>query len=170
MRRAVLAVTAVFAAIGIGATAARADQTPVGNLGKPETYLGGGAFGPLVVPTASCPDFATSDMVAFAQTEWGAIVPGKRWFVGPPSDLFWVQELWIISGSTSGSGFSYKVRANLERDGFEFAGSSFDEFLGTGPLTITRSDGVRMQGDVSVVVARELGAWVAYWVGTPTCA
>lgn len=160
MRRVLTGVVVLLlATVGVGA--ARADQTPVGNLGQPSIVAGLTTVGEIKTPTDACPDFAVGGILSFMNVS-GELV-AKRWFVGPYSDFYWADEMRKLTDSTTAYGYSYVLRASLHRVGMEFAGSSLLEFLGGGSLTITRSDGARMTGDASVLLDEQTQAWVAYW-------
>lgn len=170
MRRIVLAI-AVLAVIAMGAGAARADQTPIGNLGAPDYHRTGPIdptfLYPVHVPTALCPTFASGNEVIFNQPAvWESY---KQWDLTDSVDIAWVEALTKLTGSTSTGGFTYTIRIDA-RFSYYYVGWSVGS-RGSGKATITRSDGARMVGDAGLGFANAETGWPAAiaWIGTPTC-
>jgi hypothetical protein len=156
----ILLLGAVLLSALVVAGAALPAQTPQGNLGKPDEHSRTtGENGGLNVDVGPCAGFVTGNTLLFTGL---AVTFNER---------FWQSASWEISrttltGSTTVGGFTYTVRAELRYDGPEPV-----DVLGSGKITITRSDGARISDDTEVGInffGNPAGEW-AYFGPESTC-
>jgi hypothetical protein len=163
MRRVVLLVVGVVAAVGIAASVASATQGPFGNLGKPESagHFEGPLGMPLVVPTADCAGFAAANTVTFSDVASSG--SARTWFVDARP---WTKGIMQLSGTAAVGPFSYALSAHLSVEGFLAESPS----LGEGTVTLTRNDRARMDGKAVINLGgQNLDHFQLSWEETPTC-
>jgi hypothetical protein len=172
-RRWTAVVVGVFLALtiaGIGAGVGLADQTPIGNLGKPSStsHSSGIAEIGLLVPTDGCPGFSTGDSLEFVgDVQYRET--GRFWDLPDPDRFIvgWSISHWTWDASQSSGGFTYALRANLDFSGYTYTEGGVD--FGTGKLTVTRSDGAKMTGIANLFESDVESTAFFTWQGTPAC-
>jgi hypothetical protein len=168
-RAVVLTLMLIAAAIATGD--ALADQTAIGNLGKPD-HVGTRTFThawPLSVPTGQCAGLPANLFFPAAGVPYTQMF--KQWDnafeVAPGSGIFlpWLEGVDTFAGATSVGGVSYAVHGIF----FESRVAAAD-WGGFGKVFVTGSDGTHVSGDAFVgeTPFPTHGVWVS-WQGTPAC-
>lgn len=168
-RFAVLSMVLIVCAIC--SSVALADQTAIGNLGKPD-QTGTRTFTdawPLSVPTASCARFPGTLFFPAVNVPYSESF--RVWNTGleasPGSGIFlpWFEGIDTFAGSTTAFGSSYSVHGIIFQS--RLAGA---EFGGPGKVFVTGANGAHVSGDALVFESPlpTPGVWVS-WIGTPGC-
>ena len=149
MRRFAIFAVSLVAALGLGAGAARSDQSPGGHLGNPDSITrGSGTWAiPIVVPTDGCVGFTVANALVFTNVDATQLM---KFWAGPPAGYEWAYGWYDLSTKLSGStvvdGQTYTLRADisLSRPFIETSAH------GDGRLIVTRGDGARLRGQAGL--------------------
>ena len=169
--RNVAVLSLMLVAAAIGSSTALADQTVIGNLGKPD-HVVARTFThawPLSVPTGQCAGLPADLFFPAASVPYTQMfkVWDNAFEVEPGSGIFlqWLEGVDTFAGTTNVSGVSYAVHGIFFESRLAEA-----ELGGLGKVFVTGSDGTHVAGSAFVGESPfpTPGVWVS-WQGTPAC-
>ena len=174
-RRFAISLLIAGAVVVVGGSAALADQTYLGNLGKPDSmYVGeqiqpGPVGWPLSIPPAQCADIPGVLIFPYGEVQWAGTL--KWWDHAQLTSSGWwpyVERSSRFTGSVDAFGATWSVHGNVfQSQGGESWGGLY---LASGKVFVMSTDGRQIFGDALVGESPfpTRGIWVL-WQGTPTC-